>query len=461
MFDFIKILQNFRAEKKLLDSSRNEIKLLQTDKLRSTLLNAFNNSAYWRKLFQAAEISETEINSNPLESLRKLPVVTKADLMDNFESALTQSGILRSDVEKFILSGHTGKELFKDQFLALNTSGSSGRQGIFLFSPEFLDQIALAVATRISPSLLQMLTRKTKVAFIGEASGHHSGFSLIQNLPENLFESISIDVSSSKQDFARKLNEFKPDYISGYPSGICVLAEAQIEGLLHINPEQIICSGEPLSELRYKQINEAFNVVPINFYACTECLALGMDSTGSGALELFDQVVFLEVLDDQNNPVATGQKGRVVITVLCNYIQPLIRYSLDDQIVLLNDNPASPWTLAETVAGRTLDKIHLKLSNREIIIHPMDLVGLFIPELKQYQIEQTSFSSVIFRLVAGNKEQVRSYVEAALPEFLNSLGIKPDEIQITLEFTDKISHNPKTGKTPIIIPLKQETGSNV
>jgi phenylacetate-coenzyme A ligase PaaK-like adenylate-forming protein len=183
-------------------------------------------------------------------------------------------------------------------------------------------------------------------------------------------------------------------------------------------------------------------------------LALGIDSNGAGALELFDQIVYVEVLDDNNKPVPVGKPGKVVITVLGNNIQPLIRYSLDDQLSLLNESPASPWTLAEAVSGRTLDKIHFKLKNKEVIIHPMDLVGLFIPGLKQYQIEQTGEASATFRLVAENQEQVQKYIDAALPEFLSEVGLAPGDVDLKIEFVEKIAPNPKTGKTPIVIALK-------
>ena len=52
-------------------------------------------------------------------------------------------------------------------------------------------------------------------------------------------------------------------------------------------------------------------------------------------MHTFDFWNYLEVLDDNNQPVKEGEEGKVVVTNLVNYAMPLIRYE--------NPGPCPPW----------------------------------------------------------------------------------------------------------------------
>lgn len=446
------IVQSYKLGRRMQKWSRQRMLSFQRQRLEDLLTHTYQNSSFYRELWESKDINQSNLLTTPLENF---PIVNKQMLMENFEQAITEKDITKAEVEKFIASDPSGKELYKNKYLALNTSGSSGRVGIFLFTDKFLTLLNGSIIARMIHPLWPYLLHQTKVAFIGEASGHHSGYSLVQHLPAYLFKTLSIDVDSSAEVFAKALNEFQPKMIIGYPSGIAVLGETQKAGKLSIKPNLIICSGEPLTEVRRESISTGLGVQPIDFYACTECLALGTDTKGKGKLELFDDLTVLEVVDDKNHKVKLGENGRVVITVLENFIQPLIRYELDDEIALLPDDASSPFTQAETVSGRSLEILEFETPKGKLKVHPMDMVGLFFPGMAQYQVEQTGPKDAVLRIVADDEVGVKKYIDENLPEYFASIGLDPADVTVTVQLVKDIPLNPKTGKTPIIIPLKK------
>ena len=104
--------------------------------------------------------------------------------MEHFEEVVTDRSIHRRDVEDFFVRDPAGREWFNKKYVAIHTSGSSGFVGVFLFSQSFWSNLMGTVMARLIPiSLLDVVTRSVRVAFIGEASGHHAGFSAVNDIP--------------------------------------------------------------------------------------------------------------------------------------------------------------------------------------------------------------------------------------------------------------------------------------
>ena len=75
--------------------------------------------------------------------LHALPVLTKAVMMENFDDLVTDRAIRLADAEAFLQEDHGG-QLFRQRYLVLSTSGSTGRRGVFLFdSAEWLTALAM------------------------------------------------------------------------------------------------------------------------------------------------------------------------------------------------------------------------------------------------------------------------------------------------------------------------------
>lgn len=120
------------------------------------------------------------------------------------------------------------------------------------------------------------------------------------------------------------LNKLNPDVVTGYPTGIGMLAEMQLSGKLSVKPRAVICGGEPIKPETEELIQEVWGSELINYYAASESLILGVERTDLKGFYLFDDVNYIEFGDDH-----------ILLTNLYNYTQPLIRYRM-------NDIPADP-----------------------------------------------------------------------------------------------------------------------
>ncbi len=449
---FFGIISYFNA-RRIFSFPRKKVLSLQERRLHATLLHAHTHSKFYRELWAKAGITRATLLRTPLS---KFPTVNKHDLMTHFEDVITVPGIEKGAIEDFIRQDPTGKELFQNKYIAINTSGSSGFVGIFLFSLKFWARLSGTVASRLLPlPISDFLLGRVRIAFIGEASGHHAGFSLVNDVP--FLKTLSVDVALPQEELVKKLTAFKPTVLVGYASGLVVVAEAQIQKLLDLAPKMIITSGEPLTADREERIKLAFGRRPVDYYGATECLAMAASLHSSGTLDVFDDILKLEAIDDHGAVVPSGVLGRVVITIFGNDIFPLIRYTLDDELTIEGEDDAFSFTRISQVTGRKLDRITLTLKDKRVVeIHPMDLVGLFFPGLKQYQIEQTGVRTVVLRMVVeGDRERITEEIQTLIGLLLAEKCLRKTDVDVQLSFVESIAPNPKTGKTPMIIPLKK------
>lgn len=451
------VIRAFYQAKRIEKMRREEVLAHQRDLLTKTLVSAFDHSSFYREKWRQNGIRREDL---PHISLAKIPRVTKQELMANFSRVVTDPGITKEEVERYIQNDPLGKNWFRKKYVALNTSGSSGVIGIFLYTQKFWSKLIGTVIARLLPfPLWYFPLGLVRVGFVGEVSGHHAGISLIKAAPKVL-HAVSVDVSAPIEEIREMLEKHQPNVLAGYASGLAAVADLQKEEKIHIHPLAVISSGEALSEDREKNIQAAFGVRPVDFYGATECLAMGASMYMSGKLDIFDDLVCLESANETGSPIVDGQLGQVIITVLENTIFPIIRYEIDDEIALDRSVSNSPFTVAEEVSGRKMDCIVLCLKSGKILkVHPMDLVGLFFPGLLHYQVVQTGPRDIELRLVVeGDTKQAFENAEVLVDAFFKEKNISRDEVKLAIVFVKEILPNPKTGKTPIVVPLHSPNG---
>ena len=248
---------------------------------------------------------------------------------------------------------------------------------------------------------------------------------------------ITIDVNEKEQEIIRRLNEFNPAMLSGYPSNLAVLADYDE---LKIKPNVVITGGELLTdEIRNKLVNK-FNCYVQTHYSCTEAGEIACECEEKH-LHINEDWVIVEPVDKNNNPVPYGTlSDKVLITNLSNYIQPFIRYELTDRVILHNEKcKCGKNTRWLEIEGRTDDI--LEFANG-ILIAPMSFYKILqeVKEIKRFQLVQKAQDKLELRIVAEDREQSFSNAKEKLQEFLNSKGVS--NVEITL--SDK---SPQANKT--------------
>ncbi|MNE56173.1 hypothetical protein D3C80_1510640 [compost metagenome] len=73
-----------------------------------------------------------------------------------------------------------------------------------------------------------------------------------------------------------------------------------------------------------------------------------------GEWQVNSETIFVEILDDNNQPVPYGKEGRIVITSLFNKAHPFIRYDIGD-IGILDEKSTLKKPILKKLIGRTND----------------------------------------------------------------------------------------------------------
>jgi phenylacetate-CoA ligase len=151
-------------------------------------------------------------------------------------------------------------------------------------------------------------------------------------------------------------------------------------------------------------------------------------------LHPYDQIV--ETVDCKT-------RGELLVTSLTNFAMPMIRYRIGDvgKIRSVVTKEGRLGVAIEALEGRTSDSITLRNGR---IIHGEYITHVFygMEGIKQFQFIQKSYDRFLLYLVCS--QNVRGvFDERITKKIKRDLG---DEIELRIEYVDRIQPNPKSGK---------------
>jgi phenylacetate-coenzyme A ligase PaaK-like adenylate-forming protein len=251
------------------------------------------------------------------------------------------------------------------------------------------------------------------------------------------------------------LNAFQPEGLTTYPTIVAQLAECQLAGELQIAPRMVATSGEVRTVEMTERIKAAWGREPFDYYGASEAGFMAADCDRHSGLHVFEDQVWLEVVDEDFQPVPPGRPGsRLLLTNLFNRTQPLIRYELND---LLTVSPAScpcgrPFPLLESVAGRSDDLLELPaVSGGTVTVHPLTLRSPLtrIAALSEYRIVyRRGELSVDAVLPGGGGEGTCAEIKERLGTALAERGATA--LPIHVKRVGEIPRHPRSGKLKAI-----------
>src|SRR5690606_26123283 len=103
-------------------------------------------------------------------------------------------------------------------------------------------------------------------------------------------------------ELVEQLNEWRPTYISSYPTMLSLLAGERRAGRLSVSPRGLWCGGEGLAPSERADIEAAFACRITEDYGASECMNMAFGCR-HGRLHLNDDWVVLEPVDEQYRPV--------------------------------------------------------------------------------------------------------------------------------------------------------------
>jgi len=422
-----------------LTLSREQLEKKNLRKFRRLASYARKHSPYYARIMDEAGINPQTCRPEDF------PVMTKSEVMEHFDTIVTDPAITKKRVSEFLASSKNPLDLFENRYYVLHTSGSSGEIGLFVYSPE---DIARGLAQGPTPPFVGL--RKCRMAFFGATHGHFAGVSFISSFGKSvlkfLFDIGLFEINSPLSRVVGKLNDFQPDALSGYATGLKILAEKQMRGELNINPKMVISSGEPINRDQREAIESAFNAPLINNYMCTEHIYLGISTLDTNGMYLLENELIFECHEDHT-----------CVTNLFNKTMPLIRYRMEDILrPIENEHPVFPFIKIHEVVGRNESIPYFKNSHgEEDFISPHIINELYVKNLRRFQLQVVDREHFDFKIIARDDLSNEEH-ETMLSETRQKLRLilsEKDMENVAFEINEvpDLPVDPKTGKFKLIL----------
>jgi phenylacetate-CoA ligase len=192
--------------------------------------------------------------------------------------------------------------------------------------------------------------------------------------------SLTLSAAQDLAELIAPLQEWQPHVLTGYPSVLGEIADAQLDGRLHIRPAQVFTGGEQLTAAVRRAIEAAWGTQPFDQYATTEAGFVAIECRQHDGLHVLDDHVVVEVVDAEGRPVGPGTEGaRVLVTVLGSRTVPLVRYELGDVAVVAEERcrcgRRSPRLRSLATGARALLRLP-GADGGEVRLHPVAVTSV-------------------------------------------------------------------------------------
>jgi phenylacetate-CoA ligase len=409
--------------------TRDKLLELQRSKLHRLLEYAYEYVPYYHRLFDNSGFRPAEVVSD-LGAMRKIPVLTKAQVYEDPDSLVTTDPQLRKEMTAESTSGSTGRPL---AVMLDNNGRDRSTAGLFRYFGWTGWRLGECWASIRGPFFDQRASQTVRSRIRDWVLNH---------LPTNAYALTGERMCA----FANEVRRRRPRILHAYPSSTCWFAEfVEKHDMDEIKFDAVSTFAEPVHLSQRELIAKVFDAEVFNYYATAEQGGLASECEAHTGLHVIMENVYLDILHDGRSAKA-GELGEVNVTNLNNYAMPLIRYNLED---------VGAWSVKDDCpCGREMPIMDLKLA-RSIDTFKMSDGRVVFGDIgwpdyrsgiKRYQLVQKSLDHFIARIVKDEH-----FDEAELPNMERYLKLALGEhVTVAFEFPEDIPvHN--SGKFRFVI----------
>ena len=415
----------------------------RTRALRALLITTLERSPWHRERLRGLDIGSLSD-----ADIADLPVMTKTDLMENFDSIVTDPRLSRRRCEDH-LDQHPGDH-FLGEFQVVASGGSSGQRGVFVYGWDpwatcYASNVRFQVRDWNRDAVLADIARV--IAVVAASSPTHISAALSTTFASGDNARHLFPVSLPLEAIVAGLNELQPTVLMGYSSFLPRLALEAQRGRLRIAPRRVVAISEPLLPEARQVLHDTWSAPIANGYAMSEGMFTG--SCGH-SVHLPDDLCIIEPVDADGRPVAPGVLShRILVTNLYNHTQPLIRYEVTDQVTVI-DGPCpcgSSLRRIQDPQGR-LDDIFDYPGGASVHPHLFRSALGQHPAILEYQVRQTPHGAAI-AITADGVVDV-SAIERNISHALGSVGLPDPHVTVAT-----VAQLPRqvSGKLKRFVPL--------
>ncbi|SEF23491.1 phenylacetate-CoA ligase [Amycolatopsis pretoriensis] len=353
----------------------------QFEKLQSVVAHAYRTVPYYRQVMDKRGMREITSPSD----LRELPLLTR-DVLAREQAGLLSETADRATLQANYSSGSTGRraEFRQDLDFRMWMRAHQLRTYEWCAGWQLGDPFVLLWGSEIYWSFKQTMDR-------------------LENLATNRREFNTFRLSPELiTTFLNKLVEFEPALISTYSNAMHLIAKgAERLGRTIPGLQAVQGTSEPLPPALRARIGDVLGCQVYDKYGMRETNIIAHEQPGGGPMLIQSENVYVEFLDDDGEPCAPGQTGRIVVTTLNNRSMPLLRYETSDLAAPLLRDPAAPlpYPAMTTVAGRLQDLI-LTPSGDHVDAYLFSYLFMRFPEVDWFQVVQREPDRLDIRIYA-------------------------------------------------------------
>ena len=347
-----------------------------------------------------------------LNDWNSIPIMTKRDIQQPLINRLSK--------------GFTSKNVYINK-----TSGSSGDPFIFA-KDKFCHAMTWAIIQNRFGWYGLDFNHSKQARFYGiplNTKGYYK--ERFKDILSNRLRFSVFDLSDTA--FEKYLETFKItafEYINGYTSSVVQFAKflkRQHLVLKSICPTLKTCvvTSEMLFDTDRQLMEMQFGVPVINEYGAAELDLIAFENPNK-SWQVNSETLFVEILDENNNPVPIGKEGRIIITSLYNKAHPFIRYDIGD-IGALSKKSLIKTPFLDKLIGRTNDIATLPSGRKaagltfyyitKSIIEDDGNVKEFIIEQltnNTFKISYVSANTLSNKKIATITKEIENYLEKGL-----------------------------------------------
>ncbi len=414
--------------------SREEIKAYQESKLPQLLQYLAEKSKFYSRLFKENNINIDQIKT--IEDLAKIPPTTKDDLQKH--------------TSEFVC-------VDKHQIIDYNTtSGTLGEPVTFTLTENDLERLAYNEAISLSCSdggaddiyqLMVTIDRRFMAGIAYFLGLRKMGAGMVRVGPGNT--ELQFDT----------LKRIKPTALITVPSYLVKLMEFAKSNRIDINSTSVkkaVCIGEPIRNNDFslntlgKRIVDGWNIKLYSTYASTEMGAAFNDCQFGVGGHHHPELIIVEFLDENDNPVREGEPGEVVITNLGVEGMPLLRFRTGD--ICYHHNEPCKCGRNTMRIGPVIGRKQQMLKYKGTTLFPPAMYDILneIEFVENYIIEVSTgdFGTDEILVKAGCKNQDEKYEKMIKDHFRAKIRVAP-EVQILHPDQITAIGSPESNRKPI------------
>ena len=289
---------------------REELERLQLRLLRAKVREMYDKSAFFHEKMRSVNMLPDDVTD--FDAFRRIPFMKKTDLRDNYPDKLFT--VPYDEITRVHVS-----------------SGTTGRPTVVGYTQNDLNNWTESLArgmTSFGMTKKDMLQNFHGYGLFTGGLGVHYG-------AERIGATVLPISTGNTERQIQLMQDLPVTAWAGTPSYMFHIADTcdrlGVDIRRDTKVKLAIAGGEPWSDSMRNKLQDRTGVRIHNCYGASEMSGpMFLECAEQNGLHVWADLTYMEILDENGDPCAEGEKGEMVVTMLQKEAFPLIRYKMND-----------------------------------------------------------------------------------------------------------------------------------